>query len=79
MEKGEIKGGGEFKSGVKKQALSTGLRIHWLYPHALQRDKTLPKKECPVCDTKLSNREAPILEIWEAWHTPSLLLLPGPL
>ena len=35
--------------------------------------------ECPGYDIKQSNGEAPALEIWGMWSTPSLPLLPGPL
>ena len=46
---------------------------------SLQRGKTLPN-ECPRYNSKQSDGEVPImLEIWEMWSTPSLLLLPGPL
>ena len=30
-------------------------------------------------DIQQSDGEAPVLEIWEMWSTPSLSLLPGPL
>ena len=41
-------------------------------------DKT-PTNECPVYDIKLTDSEAPPLEIWGIWSTPLLVLLPGPL
>ena len=34
---------------------------------------------CPGYDTKQSGGEAPALEIWRMWSTPSLSLLPGSL
>ena len=39
----------------------------------------LSPNECPECDTKLSDSEAPILELWRMKSTPSLPLPPGPL
>ena len=38
----------------------------------------LPPYECPGCDTKQSDGESPVRELWGMWSTPSLLLLPGP-
>ena len=34
---------------------------------------------CLAYDIKPSDGDAPVLELWETWSTPSLLLLPGPL
>ena len=45
---------------------------------SLQRGKTLPN-EYPGYDTKLSDGEAPVQELWEMWSTSSLPLLPVPL
>ena len=39
---------------------------------------SIPNK-CPEYDTKQSDGEAPVLELWRMWSTPSLLLLLGPL
>ena len=33
---------------------------------------------CPGCDSKQSDGEDPVLELWGMWSTPSLPLLPGP-
>ena len=35
--------------------------------------------KCPGYDTKQSDGEAPILELWGMWSTPSLSLFPSPL
>ena len=35
--------------------------------------------EFPGYDTESSDGEAPFLELWGKWNTPSLSLLPGPL
>ena len=35
--------------------------------------------ECPDGDTKKSDDEAPVLEVWRVWSTSSLPSLPGPL
>ena len=53
-----------------------GCRIHWLL---LCRElRFLPMS--PGYDTKQSDGEVPVmLELWEMWSTPSLLLLPAPL
>ena len=40
---------------------------------SLQRGKAL-LNECPDNDTKLSDSEAPVLELWGIWITPSLPL-----
>ena len=40
---------------------------------------SLPSKECSGYDTKLSDGEAAVLELWGMWSTTSLLLLPGSL
>ena len=37
------------------------------------------QNKCPEYDTKLSNSEAPVLELWRMGSTPSLPLLPSPL
>ena len=39
----------------------------------------LPFCECPVYDTKLSDGEASVLELWWMWSTPSLPLHSVPL
>ena len=36
-----------------------------------------PPNECPVYDIKQPDGEAPVLEIWGMWSTPSLPLFPG--
>ena len=41
--------------------------------------KILSLNECPGFDSKPSDGEAAVLELWEMWSTPSLPLLPGPL
>ena len=38
-----------------------------------------PHYECPGYDTKQSDGEAPVQELWGMGSTPSLPLLPGPL
>ena len=38
-----------------------------------------PPNESPGYDTKQSDGEAPVLELWEMRRTTSLPLLPGPL
>ena len=38
-----------------------------------------PTNWCPRYDTKLSDGEASVLELWEIGSTPSLPLLPSPL
>ena len=38
-----------------------------------------PHNKCSGYDIKLSDGQAPALEIWELWSTPSLQLIPGPL
>ena len=43
------------------------------------RGKIPTSNEYPGYDTKPSDGEAPVLELWEMWSTPSLPLLPGPL
>ena len=40
-------------------------------------DKTAPN-EFPAYDTKQSDDETPVLELWGMWSTPSLPLLTGP-
>ena len=37
-----------------------------------------PLNECPGYDTKPSDGEAPGLELWGMWTTPSLPLVPSP-
>ena len=44
----------------------------------LQRGKTV-LKDYPGYNTKPTDSEAPILELWEMWSALSLPLLPGPL
>ena len=51
-----------------------GCRIHHQY---LFRGVRPPPNECPGYDTKQSDSEAPVLELWRMWITPSLPLLPG--
>ena len=34
--------------------------------------------ECPGYDNKPNDDEAPVLDLWGMWSTPSLALLPGP-
>ena len=48
---------------------------------SLQKGKTAPTRRnvCPKYNTKPSDGEAAVLELWEMWRTPSLALLPGPL
>ena len=46
---------------------------------SLQRGKTPTPNECPRYDTKQSDGEAPILELWGMCNTPLLPLLTGPL
>ena len=47
---------------------------------SLQRGKTpFLANECFGYDTKLSDVETPVLDLWEMWSILSLLLLPGPL
>ena len=43
----------------------------------LQRGKTPLLNKCPRYDTKQSDGEASILELWGMWSTPSLPLLQG--
>ena len=45
-----------------------------------ERYDTHPHNECPVYDTKQSDRDFPgMLELWGMRGTPSLPLLPGPI
>ena len=47
---------------------------------SLQRSKTHPTtKQVSDYDTKPSDGEVPVLELWGIWSTPLLSLLPGPL
>ena len=48
-----------------------GCRINWLN---LIREERPPISESPGYDTKPLDGEAPILELWEMWSTPSLPL-----
>ena len=43
---------------------------------SLQKDKTHPNK-CPEYDTKPSDSEAPVLDLWEMRSTSLLPSLPG--
>ena len=54
-----------------------GCRISQL--HLCRRVRTPPLPMYPRYDIKQSDGEAPALEIWGMWSTPSLPLLPGPL
>ena len=55
---------------------SWSCRKLWLH---LGRGVRSPIAECPSYDTKQFGGEAPVLELWGMWSTPSLPLLPGPL
>ena len=46
---------------------------------SLQRGKAASSKKGAGYDIKLSDSDAPTLEIWGMWCTPSLSMLPGPL
>ena len=57
--------------------VSWGCIVYWLH---LGRDiRSHPTNECPGYDSKPSEGEAPVMEIWGIWSTSSLPLLPGPL
>ena len=53
-----------------------GSRIHRLH---LCRWVRLLSQRVSCYDTKLSDGEVPVPELWGIWSTPSLPLLPGPL
>ena len=57
-----------------KGLVGWGCKLHQLH---LCR-KVRPNK-CPGYDTKPSDVEAPLLELWEIWNTSSLPLIQGPL
>ena len=44
---------------------------------AVQLVGSVDYNKCSGYDTKLSDSENPVLELWEMWSTPSLPLLPG--
>ena len=50
----------------------------YIYP-SLKTGKTPPTDECPGYNTRQSDGEAPVQDLWEMWSTSSLSLLPGPL
>ena len=60
-------------------AQSAGAVEYADYISAEGYDPPHKKKQCPGCVIKQSDGEAPALDIWEVWSTPSLPLLPGPL
>ena len=45
----------------------------------LPSSKTFPVNKCPRYDSKLSDGEAPVQELWGVWNALSLSLLLGPL
>ena len=55
-----------------------GCRIRRLYLCTGVRPRPASHNECLGYDTKQSDEEASLLEIWWMWSTPSLPLLPGP-
>ena len=46
--------------------------------HLCREVSPTPIDECPGYDTKPSDSEVPVLELWGMRITPSLPLLPGP-
>ena len=56
--------------------VSWGCKIYRLHFCSGVRPNT---NECPGYGTKPPNCEAPALESWRMWSTPSLPLFPGPL
>ena len=40
------------------------------------RNTEIPQNDCPIYDTKLSDGEAPVLDLWVFWSISSLPLLP---
>ena len=56
--------------------VSWDCRIHQLHLCRCVRPLPIPN-ECPGYDTKTSDGEAPVLELWEMWSTSLLPLLPG--
>ena len=60
---------------VVDNPVSWGCRIHWLH---LGRGVRYPPTSILLYDTKQSNDEAAVLELWEMLSTPSLPMLPGP-
>ena len=49
------------------------------YTNCISAEEQDSPNECPGYDIKPSDGEAPALDIWGMWSTPSLPLLPGPL
>ena len=49
------------------------------YTNCISAEGEDSPNKCPGCDTKPSDGEAPVLELWGMWSAPSMLLLPGPL
>ena len=64
---------GETSSSMLNSLVGWDCRIH------LGRGVRLLPNKCPVYDIKLSDGEAPVLEIWGMSSIPSLPLLSGPL
>ena len=59
---------------ISTHPIGRGCRIYWLH---LCRE-VRPHSECLGYDTKLSNGEAPVLELWVMWSAPSFSLLSCP-
>ena len=49
------------------------------YANCISKEGGTSSKECSGYDTKTSDSEVLVLELWEMCNTSSLLLLPGPL
>ena len=49
------------------------------YIDCISAEELNSPNRCPGYDVKPSDGEAPVLELWGMWSTPSLLLLPCPL
>ena len=60
-----------------RSLVSWNSRIHWLY--FWWGVKRRPSINCPRYDTKPSDEEVAVLELWGMWSTCSLLLLSFPL
>ena len=64
-------------SATQKHSLvGYGCRIRRLH---LCREVSTHSNECSEYDTKQSDGQAPVLELWRMWSTPSLPLFSGPL
>ena len=67
----------EFATSYKTESpVGLGCRIHRL--HLCRGPRPSRSSWYPGYDTKPSNGEAPVLELWAMRSTPSLPLLPGP-